>query len=358
MAFKKFNEWNKLYESDQLNEKIVPVSIDGNKIGEVDDRDKLVFNKVVSDIKNTLSAVELESFLPTYLEDKQLTGSELEFAKNKIIAAYNKSGGIFSTEILVETLKNKQIPIKSLISSSNFIKDISTSYGGIPEQFIIEIFKIDGKPGSASIGKGEFMLLLFTDLLSAASKDLEDSSGNTYEVKDNGEKNGGFRVGSQGKPASNAIRILNDSSISFNYDDSLPFNVTSSGGGIPLAELIGKSPKEIKEIDLKTFAKAFLTFEKAYDKSIDSVTKSVLQTNDLNLFRSYLGSLQMWGYMKAEKIENVVVFDRKRGVPKNIGLYEYESNFSKFFSSNREDISVTGWENDGRNTSFRIKYTP
>jgi len=340
-----------------LNEKMVPVAVGSSVIGEVDDSKIIGYNKFMTRLKSSISSIALESFLPKYLEDKKLSGSELNFAESKIIQAYRNLQSPFQTDVLIDTLKSGQIEIDTLINSSDFLNEISSSYGGLPLEFILDIFKIDGKPGSASIGKGEFMLLFFTELESAKSKDLQSKNGQVYEVKDNGNSNGGFRVGSQGKPASNAINMLNDSSPNFNYDPKLPFNSGSSGKGIPLDTVL-KNAKKTDSLDYEKFAKAFLTFEKSYDKSIDSVTKKVINSQDLTLFRQYLGALQMWGYMKAEKINNVITFDRKGNLPRNIGLFVYDKNFSNFFNSSYKNLSVTGWENDGRNMSFRIKYIP
>lgn len=353
---KYFNSYKRF--KDILNEKMLPVTVGSEIIGEVDDAKIIGYNKFMTRLKSSISSIALESFLPKYLSSKNLTGSELSFAESKIIQAYRNLQSPFQTDVLLDTLKSGQIPINDLINSSDFMNEISSSYGGLPLEFILDVFKIDGKPGSASIGKGEFMLLFFTDLMSAKTKDLQSSDGKVYEVKDNGNKNGGFRVGSQGKPASNAIKVLNDSSPNFNYDTKLPINAGAGGKGLTLDEILKTAKKSGSSLNYELFAKAFLTFEKAYDKKIDIVTKKVIASQDLTLFRQYLGALQIWGYMKDEKIDNVLTFDRQGNLPRNIGLISYNKDFPSFFNSNYKNVLAGGWENDGRNMSFRIKYIP
>tara|TARA_R110001592_G_scaffold120545_3_gene324968 strand:- start:45930 stop:46991 length:1062 start_codon:yes stop_codon:yes gene_type:complete len=338
-----------------VTEKILTVKVGDEVIGNVDNSKTIGFNKFMTRLKSSVSSIALETFLPSYLLGKKLSGSELSFAESRIVQAYQNLPSPFQTDVLINTLKSGQIPINDLINSKDWLNEISSSFGGLPLEFILDIFNIYGKPGSAAIGKGEFMLLFFSELESAKSKDLQSKDGTIYEVKDNGNKDSGFRVGSQGKSAREAIKLLNTASPNFNYDIKLSFNAGTKGKGISLGKIL-LDATAATVLDYGKFAKSFLTFEKSYDKKVDDVTAKVLKANDLKLFRQYLGALQLWGYMKAEKIANVIFFNRKGNIPKNIGLIVYNKNFSTFFNSNKDNILVTGWENDGRNMSFRIKY--
>lgn len=337
---------------DGINEKIVPVDIDKETVGTIDSN-----NPMYSDVKNRIEAlvggVEFENFLMEHLIARKLSGSELKFAHSKILQSY--ANNPFETEYLINQLKTSPIPIKDLVLSNSFVGDISNHFK-VPIQFVNDVFAISGKPGSASIGAGEFMLILFTDLLSAASKDLMDSKGVIYEVKDNGKSDAGFRVGSQGKPTSNAIKMLNDLHPKWNLPTNASFNTSTKGDGIYLGTILSGLNYYKNEINLEMFAKAFLTFESAYDKSIDKVTKNVAALQDVELFRGYLGCLQMWGYMKAEKIQNVVLFSQNKGKPNKIGIVSFEKDFSKFYKQYFNILIAGGWENDGRNMSFRIRF--
>jgi hypothetical protein len=338
---------------NRMNEKEVPVEIDDDLVGTIDDE-----NPMFNDVKNRISAlvggVEFEDFLLTHLTEKKLTGSELKFAHSKILQAY--ANNPFETSYLIEQLKTSPIPIKELASSSSLVGDISNKFK-VPMEFVNSVFAISGKPGSASIGAGEFMLILFTDLLSATSKDLMDSKGVIYEVKDNGKKDAGFRVGSQGKPASNAIKMLNDLHPDFDISLKSGFNTSPSGSGVYLGTILNTLSQHLSEIKLEMFAKAFLTFENAYDRSIDKVTEKIANSKeDIELFRRYLACLQMWGYMSEERIQNVVLFSQSKGKPNRIGLVSFEKNFAKFFQQYSKTLLAGGWENDGRNMSFRIRF--
>jgi hypothetical protein len=338
---------------NKITEKDVPVEIDNELVGNIDNE-----NPMYNDVRNRISAlvggVEFEDFLLRYLTEKKLSGSELKFAHSRILQAY--ADNPFETSYLIEQLKTSPIPIKSLASSSSLVGDISNKFK-VPMEFVNSVFAISGKPGSASIGAGEFMLILFTDLLSAATKDLMDSKGIIYEVKDNGKKDAGFRVGSQGKPASNAIKMLNDLHPNFSISLKSPFNASPKGDGIYLGTILNTLSQHISEIKLEMFAKAFLTFENAYDKSIDKVTEKIANSKeDIELFRRYLGCLQMWGYMSEEKIQNVILFSQNKGRPNKIGIVSFEKNFAKFFQQYYKTLLAGGWENDGRNMSFRIRF--
>jgi len=337
---------------DNVTEKNVPVDIDKETVGTIDSNSPM-YHDVKNRIEALVGGVEFENFLMDHLIAKKLAGSELKFAHSKILQAYANSP--FETEHLIEQLKTSLIPIKNLTSSSSLVGDISNHYK-VPIGFVNDVFAISGKPGSASIGAGEFMLILFTDLLSAPVKDLMDSKGVIYEVKDNGKKDAGFRVGSQGKPASNAIKMLNDLHPKFNLNTGSSFNTTTKGDGIYLGTILSGLKYYKNEINLEMFAKAFLTFENAYDKSIDKVTKNVAVLEDVEIFRGYLACLQMWGYMKAERIQNVVLFSQSKGKPNKIGIIRFEKDFSKFYKQYFNIILTGGWENDGRNMSFRIRF--
>lgn len=330
-----------------INEKKVAVTLGNEKIATLDDSDTVKYNKAVHKIKTSVDSVELEMFLDKYLTDLEFGTREAADFKEKILVAFDKhwNQNVPLTPFL-DQLSNP-ISIDDLIGKNDIVKETSISYGGVPEEFINAMIMMDGKASSASVGKGELFLAFYTELASAAKLDLYNPKNKEiYEVK--GE--GGFRVGSQGKFAAEVIRKINDASNSM-YDDKSPFNTTSRGKGLNLEEVYNDMTKRINNIDFKKFNQAFLTYEKTYQNSMNNELKKVFQAKNYQQFLSYLGVLQVYGYMEEEKIDHVIIFVDK--FSKIISI-DRNKSFSTFWKTYNGKLRVTGWENDGRNTSFRI----
>ena len=351
-------ESNSIESIDELTEKKLEIKVGDEVVGMIDDSNTIEFNKTMTIIRTSVSSVTFELFLDDYLRSKNLQNAEADFARKKIIEAYQNTGGSFDVNTLMTTLKNGQLNINDLVGSRSFVDDISLSYGGLPKSFIYDIYETGGKASSAAVGAGEYMLILFTNLLSSPKKDLMDASGVIYEVKDNGKDNAGFRAGSQGKFLKEAITKLNDSSPLYNFNPNIPLNAGSGGKGTTMGEIIEIANTNIKDVNLSKFAKAFLTFENAYDSNIDDVTRSIILKNDVDEFRRYLACLQIWGYMKAGKIANIVAFARAKRIPYALGLIVFDKNFKKFYRNYSKNLYAGGWENDSTNVSARIKYLP
>lgn len=320
-------------------------------LGYVSNLDSNLYNSVKMELKSVILSANADSFLDEHLINSEITGSTHTFAKEQIIRIIKKHSHHFHIDTTLKKIKNKSININYLIESDSYIETIMDEYK-VPLNLVLDIFNIAGKPSSASIGKGEFMLAVFTNLSCSKTKDLKNEIGLIYEVKDNGISNSGFRVGSQGKTVTEAIKKLNEIKID-NFDENKSFNTTEKGNGISLIQVLDTVNKNNTAIDLQSFSKVFLTFEDTYNSTIDIVTSYVIEKNCINEFKSYLGLLQIYGYMIAEDIDYLLCFS-KAGL--ELGIMSLNKDFAIFYNNYKENISISGWENDGRSMSFKIKY--
>lgn len=305
-------------------------------------------------IDSILKSKVLQNFLTFYIKEINYKNSEYVWAKNKILESYKNIKFYFDVSYMINKLeKENQLTVYDLLNSEDYI-NLICKYYNVTEDFVLNLFDCDGGEGSAKIGKGELLLSYFTDLKNSNSKDLIDKNGVIFDGKDNGES-GGFRAGAE--PGTSSKKVIIELNELFNNSlkiKSYSLNKTENrGNGVFLGEILEKAKKYIKtDKDLEKFIKIFLTFKEQYSTDINIITKDIIKNQNLKDFFSFLGLLQLYGYMKSEGIENLICFSDKK---RNIGLIKI-MNFKSFFHSYNTNITIGGWEDDSRNVSFRIKY--
>ena len=275
-------------------------------LGIVKDSDTEMFNN----IESALNARALNDALTELLDINNYPSKNLKELRGVFAKHFYNAEKIAIIHDIISG-KRKTLAVKE---GSYDIKDIAAFFRDIPLPFFTELAGISGvdQRGSA-IGKGEFLLGLFTDLSNTTSGgDLQTPRGLAVEVK-----GPDGRMKSQ-RPPKGHIKTIKDlakaySSSAEAKEKVLNFSKTISHTFFLNANLFNKETAEILDDNraVSQIISALLSYDISYKVSSRDIASFRDAFKSTNKMIAFLVSVHLFAYVKEEKLAKVIFFKDK-----------------------------------------------
>lgn len=367
MAFKKFNEWEKIYEDNYLN-------IDNKKSGETLG---IIPDKDLADTRERLSLALQKNLIDDItnkmVEDTgQSNPKHIKSAKKTIhdwISNFVEPSKLINFKEEIIDTKNYY---KMSLTGSHSIEKILNHYSSYlknKDANTLSADIIDSKlaGGRPAIGPGEFMLSMLTDAQFPSSEqrgDLRFSQGEKVEVKGNNgrlgvSKSSSLRLGMDWKSDIEGLMLK------YNLEnfkgESWYKEIESWKKGFTQKHVkaISDMYKSIPNKDSDNFLSELVQAMRPYtdteilSPAVLSLAKSILSSGNVEEIQRFVLAFHFSKYMQIENAQGLLVFPYRTGDSKlpsiNANIYiTSEFTISSLYNSfKKNDVRIKGWIEDG-----------
>lgn len=367
MAFKKFDEWEKIYEMNYLN-------IDNTKRGETLG---IIPDDELNDTRTRLSLVLQKSLIDEIsnkmTEDTgQSNPRHIKIAKKTIydwISNFVEPSKLINFKEEIIDVKNYY---KMSLTGSHSIEKILNHYSSylkVKDANTLSTDIINSKlaGGRPAIGPGEFMLSMLTDAQFPNSEDHGDlrfSQGEKVEVKGNNgrlgvSKSSSLRLGMDWKSDIEALMLK------YNLEnfkgESWYKEIESWEKGFTQKHVkaISDMYKSIPNKDSDNFLSELIQAMRPYTNTeilsspVLSLGKSILSSGNVEEIQRFVLAFHFSKYMQIENAQGLLVFPYRTGSSKlpsistNIYIATDFAIPSLYDSFKKNNVRIKGWIEDG-----------
>lgn len=354
MAFKKFDEWEKIYEKYiYKSDKEIPGA---ELVGIIDDRDFETVNR----IKGELNSSVIEKHLEKIFINNNIPLANL----NELLDIFKKY--LLTSEqinMLAEIVKGENYEIDTSTGlNTETVNNIAGYYNNkynVPRNLFIEINKLSstGQSGTG-IGKGEFLMAIFTQLKNSVDAGDLVLGNEGIEVKGpRGRFKGQYNTRVFSDVKKSWTEIFTKYNLGLNVNDILKGKSISQTAFSDNRDFIDKIIEHPQSNELISDIIESLYSRNDTRKPVKSdieTFKNAL-TNSVNDIRAFIISIHLYEYSKREKFKYIMFFDRNY---EKIYLINFQSfkNITEAYQYLRNfDLEVAGWADTPRESAFGIK---